>query len=224
MPDCQKWAAWKDHHPRPGPVVRVEADCRFGMKGFSVELKRPGSQVTAVRGPAVWPRGSGAPTFTVKTVASQFYALEVTRDLALFAETGTLNWTTEKAYATWQHSALIAANTVSLPADAWNRLKTADCLFYRIRTSAAPNRWTNVKCVPPPSEVRTSPLMAIVDAIGDLEKPNHLALYRLIVPPTGVPVPGEDTVRVTYSERSVPTLQKVTILPDGPTLDLDDVF
>ncbi|MGH7554435.1 MAG: hypothetical protein ACREMQ_15630, partial [Longimicrobiales bacterium] len=71
---------------------------------------------------------------------------------------------------------------------------------------------------------RTSPLIAIVDALGDLDKPDHVALYRLIFPPTGVPVPGESTIHVTYSERTVPRLQKITILPDGPTLDLDDVF
>jgi hypothetical protein len=205
-------------------VLRVEANCRFTTKGFSVELKRPGSQVPAVRGPAIWLRASGAPTFNVKIPAGQFYALEVTEDLALFAESGTQNWMPEKVYATWQHRNLIATATVTLPADAWNRLKNVDCLFYRIRTSSAPDRWANVKCIPPPTEARTSPLIAIVDALGDLEKSDHLALYRLIFPPAGVPVPGDHMIHVTYSERSVPTLQKVTILPDGPTLDLDDVF
>jgi hypothetical protein len=204
--------------------VRVEGDCRFPIKGFSVELKRPGSNVAEVSGPAIWSRASAPPVFTVVVPPSEFYALEITTELALFSSSGTQAWTRDKVYATWQENALISTPTATLPADAWNRLKNADCLFYRIRSSTARDRWRNVRSIPPSSAARSVPFIALVDTVGDLARPDRLVLYRLIIPPAGVPVPGENTIHVAYSEQSAVPVKKVTVLPDGPTLDLEDVF
>jgi hypothetical protein len=224
VPDCQNWAAWRDHHPRPGPVLRVEADCTFPTAGFTVDLRRPGSRLAAIAGPAVWSRAGAPPVFTVQVAAGQFYSLEVTTDLAQFAQRDPPGWTADKTYATWQDTSLLSDRTVALPDQAWNRLKDTDCLFYRIRTSSERDHWKDVTCSPPPAQARSSPFVAVVDAMGDLDKPDRLVLCRLVFPPTGAPAAGQTLVHVAYSEQTAAAFQKVTILPEGITLDVDEVF
>ncbi len=218
------WTAWRDHQPRPGPVVRVQAECTFPTPGFTVELRRPGSRVAQVRGPAIVSRAGPPPAFQVAAAPGRFFALEVTTDITFFEQTNPAGWTPDRTHATWQDGPLLAGSSVALPLEAWNRLKNADCLFYRIRTSSRQDGWSDVECTPPPSEARSSPVVAVVAALTGLTDPDRLVLFRLAFPPSGGSVGDSTTVRATYVERTDEAFSRVTILPDRTTVEFEDVF
>jgi len=189
-----------------------------------VELRRPGSPIPQVRGPALASRGGNPPAFDVAIDPTRFYALEVTTDLALFARPDTAEWTEDRTYATWTDGPLLSSPRVVLPATAWTRMKGADCLFYRIRTSARKDAWVDADCSPPLSKTRSSPFIAIVDSLDELTAPDHLVLSRLVFPPEAGSGTSPAVVRVSYSEPGTEPLQRVTIVPDGLTLDIEEVF
>ena len=210
-------------------MLRIKGECTF-PKAVGVTLRRPGSRIPQVRGPAIVERSGNPPGFDVAIDPARFYALEVCTDPSLFQQRDTAGWTPDQTYATWADGPLLTAAHVALPADAWNRLKHADCLFYRLRTSSKPNGWADVEVSPTTSDPSVYPLAAIVDSLQGLTDPDCRVVFRVVLPASPAPVTPATAVTlatvaaVAYSEPVVEPLRHVTILPDGVTLDIDDVF
>lgn len=227
MPDCQ-WIAWRDHLPKGDPTLLVQGDCSFPQPGFSVELRRPlppspSAQPPVVRGPSVVERGAGPPAFQVDPGPSRFYAIEVTTNSSLFAPGVNLaQLPADQFYASWQSGGLLPPGQFTLPPTVWARLQGADFLFYRIATSSSPTSWVNpMRSL---GQDGSDPFLSIVDSAAGLDAPSLMVLACLITPPAGSPAPQVTVVHCAYKEVTTGPYTTTTILPQGVSVAIEDVF
>lgn len=115
-------------------------------------------------GPQTASRQSLPPLFDVVTVpAGTAYAVEFATAPELFdrnahgAERNDANF-----YATWQDSMLLSSSSYRLPGAAWERLKSADRIAYRILTSASSTGWVSVKASTADAAFGAAPVVRIV--------------------------------------------------------------
>lgn len=125
-------------------------------------LKAPGDEVSdtgggtgagpsetrypSVEGPNEHNRNASPPVFRVNKGSNPYYYLEITSDYNLFSNRDRRN--SSNFYATWKDSDVssrLTQRTFQLPEDAWNRLKSADKLYYRVGTTSSSdvNLWEN---------------------------------------------------------------------------------
>jgi hypothetical protein len=96
-----------------------------------------------VTGPARVSRQDAAPTFDVDSGANPYFVFEITSDPDLFNSGGR---TTDNFYASWDDdnaSARLTGSRYTLPDSAWESLKAADRLYYRIGSTSSANSWAD---------------------------------------------------------------------------------
>ena len=120
-----------------------------------------GPSITAVASAI---RSQPSPVFTVRSGPNPFYAVEVATDALLFdaAQHG-FERTTSNFYASWQAAGLTSDPTYSLPGDAWDQLKFASRLYYRMISSASQLEWINAQATTPDARAGEAPSISIND-------------------------------------------------------------
>jgi len=81
-------------------------------------------------------RDWGPPVFSVDLSPGTYYAVEVA-----ISPDSLVKRTPAEFYASWAHSNLLRTPSFILPAEVWERLKTASRLYYRMRPSSHPTTW-----------------------------------------------------------------------------------
>jgi hypothetical protein len=228
LSDCQNWIAWIDHRPRPTPVVRVQGDCVLPA-GSTVLLRRPLSSDAAptpsIQGPLFVTRGGPPPAFNVNAGPGRFYSLEVSADPALFrGRNASTRFPPSVFYDTWQDGTLLSGDQASLPGNVWASLQAADFLFYRIVTSSRQDVWENPASSDAGAAPGQGPMLAIVDSDDGLDDPGRLILVRIVSLPPGGEVGDAAFQRAAYAEATKIAYRSATVLPDGVTVDVDDVY
>ncbi len=133
------------------PAFESQVPFTIGVRALSggVYIKPPSKP--SVQGPASRSRDDTGPlTFIVSPGANRYYVFEITSDWSLFdkAKNGSRR-SANNFYGSYADSAMpkrLTQLTFSLPPSAWDKLKAADTLYYRIVTtsSATPPRWDNL--------------------------------------------------------------------------------
>ncbi len=93
--------------------------------------------------PSPYSRNSTAPVFQVNKGANPYYYVELATDSSLFVY-GNTNRTANNWYATWAER--LTAPTWQMPGSAWNLLKNAPRIYYRVgSTSSTGTGWNDHK-------------------------------------------------------------------------------
>jgi hypothetical protein len=95
-----------------------------------------------VIGAAEWSRDGSPPSFDVDTGGAPYYVFEIARDAATLDDPNRV--TGPDFYASWDDPASPARLTESpfvLPQSAWDQLKSADMLSFRVGTTTSANSW-----------------------------------------------------------------------------------
>lgn len=117
-----------------------------------------------ISGPPRWSRGGPAPSFTIDTAGRPLFAVELVSRPELFTADGADGRTPETAYGSWEDMLSQAASTFDLPAQAWQRLRGADRLYYRVHTGWDQD-WTGGSLVSTPGdESASAPSTELTDA------------------------------------------------------------
>lgn len=121
-------------------TIDLSASSSTGTDTSSVSSTSP-----SVTGPATLDRDNdSAPTFNVNTGGVPYYIFEMTSDYTLFANTSGRN--SSNFYGSYNDSSVpnrLTGATFNLPDAAWQSLKSADKLFYRIGTTTSQTGWDN---------------------------------------------------------------------------------
>ncbi len=126
-----------------------------------------------VDGPTQWRRDAGPPSLRVDPGPGRFYAVEFAVDSALFdaATRGGGPQPVDRFYASWDESALFQAPSYpadwTMPEPAWEALRPAPRLYYRIWGSDAASAWTRAVASTEDSEHASAPSMELVDSEED---------------------------------------------------------
>lgn len=140
------------------------------------ELSTGGSSTTpstgtrpSITGPSTHPRTSGAPTFQINPGGNSYYAVEVATRADLFDQAGHGSERNQSNfYGSWQDTALMNGTSYILPTTVWNRIKTADRLYFRIFTSASSSDWVNYEVSTPYSQATSAPSLQITGASSSI--------------------------------------------------------
>lgn len=116
-----------------------------------------------IQGPTAVAQSGSPPMFQVDPGPNAFYAYEIATQPELFDQIqhGAERWP-ENFYASWQASGLIAAPTVRLPDEVWNRLKNTNRLYYRVWTSASRDQWHSAETTTSDTQAASAPFVQIV--------------------------------------------------------------
>jgi subtilisin family serine protease len=136
---------------------------------------QPTTPKSSIEGPSiqvVYNPAGPPPTFKVQTGANAFYAVEIAREPALFATAGQAarvytdtvpveNGLKANFFASWRGGPLQSGATYTLPQTAWEALRDAPRLFYRIVTSAAADSWNAVSRSTSDQAVESAPALLL---------------------------------------------------------------
>ena len=114
----------------------------------TADTAQPPTVQPAVRptiiGPATASKTAAAPTFQIDPSPNSYYVVEVATAPELFDILGNGgNRTANNFYGSWSDRPNLHAATYTLPLLVWNRLKTADRLYYRVGSMAGPAGYDN---------------------------------------------------------------------------------
>jgi metacaspase-1 len=94
--------------------------------------------------------------------ANQYYIFEITSDPSLFGSSDSRS--SDNFYATWDDSsapARLSDSTYTLSQDAWDALKNADQLWFRIGTTSSETDWDNYTVSTDDDQGDTAPSLEI---------------------------------------------------------------
>jgi hypothetical protein len=115
----------------------------------------------SIIGPTSVFRDSEGPTFEINLGGRQMYAVEVATDASLFeSSVNEALRNSSNFYASWDEG-LISDLPFLMPSNAWNNLKVADHLYYRLHV-ADDNSWGNYDVSLPDNEALNAPSMKVV--------------------------------------------------------------
>jgi hypothetical protein len=121
----------------------------------------------SVRGPESIVRSQEAPAFEVDPGPNTYYVFEITSRPDLFANVRDAERTGENFYATWKdpdQPSRLQGSTYNLPENAWEQLKGADRLYYRIGSTSSPaGGWDNYMVSTGDQEGESAPSLRVVD-------------------------------------------------------------
>ncbi len=171
----------------------------------------------SVSGPASWARGGGAPVFDVNPGSNPYYIFEITSrpELLDIAAHGTER-TDSNFYGSWGDGSVPSRLTnrqFQLPEAAWQRLRAAEALYFRIGTTSSSTGWDNYTVSTADSQAASAPVMRISDSIAPSPQPP-------LSPPTQ---PGHRTLRRGDRGEDVRELQSLLVGRGFPT-SVDGVF
>jgi hypothetical protein len=122
----------------------------------------------SISGQSSHDRTSGGPTFTISIGNNSYYAVEAAASSDLFDQAAHGSERTDSNfYGSWSDTALMSELTYTLPDAAWERLKSADSLYYRLLTSSSASDWVDFEVSTPDSEASTAPSILLT---GDVNR------------------------------------------------------
>jgi hypothetical protein len=117
----------------------------------------------SVRAPELWFRAEEPPAFDVAAGPGRYYVLEVaTRPELLDLERHGAERTPFNFYATWSDSPPLTHARYRLPERAWQQLRQADRLFYRIGTTSSPGGYDDYAVSVPDDQGSRAPAIHIL--------------------------------------------------------------
>ena len=145
------------------------ADTSFiKQRPFTVTTDATNAPVTSslwVTGPESLSRSDAAPTFRVNPGPNIYFIFEVATDASLF-DTGNARTrrNTANFYGSWSDSPHFSGTEYTLPDAVWQRLKSADTLYYRIGSTATSEGWTGYMVSTPDQQYANAPYISISGA------------------------------------------------------------
>lgn len=126
----------------------------------------PGGAGPSMQGPQTMRRTDGPPTFQFQTGSNPYFAVEVATRADLFDNAGhSAERNQTNFFASWQVAPYFrTGSSYTLPADAWDRLKNADRLFYRLWTTASNTGWVSQRTTTPDAQAATAPAIMITSS------------------------------------------------------------
>jgi hypothetical protein len=171
-----------------------------GVADKPFEDQRPFSPGTAaqvsaplnpsITGPQSIDRSAGPPTFDVVTGSNPYYIVEITSRPELFdyvsngSERSPSNF-----YATWNDSAApsrLTSPTFTLSEEAWEELRDADRLYYRIGTTSSSTAWDDYMLSTGDADGASGPSLEITSASVSPQPPSG----PRVTGPASVPASG----------------------------------
>jgi metacaspase-1 len=149
----------------PDPVFEQQKP--FTIEGGGDSSQTPTGQ-PSVKGPLSWSRDSEeSPSFIVSTGSNRYYIFEATTRPELFDITNHgQERTDQNFYGTWQDHNLpsrLTATNFPLPQDAWERLRNAGRIYYRIGTTSSTTGWDNYQVSTGDSDGQMAPSITITE-------------------------------------------------------------
>src|SRR5262249_19012055 len=117
--------------------VNASAALQALSAGAGPSVPATGTTVPTVTAPASVLRSGPAPALQVNPRPNSFYAVELATVPELLAASRSADRTPSNFFATWQTSSLLSAPLFQLPAAAWNALKPANRVYFRVVTSSS---------------------------------------------------------------------------------------
>lgn len=122
-----------------------------------------------ITGPLTHDAGGDPPTFTLELGRNRFYAVEVTADGRLFDRAANEGRRTPtNFYVSWRdglHEAQGPTTTYTLPASVWDRLRSAERLYYRLlTTSSRKSDWPDYQTSTPDDKGAEAPRIDLLKA------------------------------------------------------------
>jgi hypothetical protein len=125
-----------------------------------VAVAEPQLQAPTIIGPDQYDRNGLPLEFHLGATWNKYLAVEVAGDSQLF---DAVNHATDRTPANWFASwtqgliEALADTTYTLPLDAWQNLRTAQYLYYRVLTSADKGAWTNFQTSTTDADAASAP-------------------------------------------------------------------
>lgn len=143
----------------------------------------------AISGPESYPANAEPPRFRVEPGQNRFFAVEVATHWRLFdRDSSERERTPDTFYASWHDGMQEAAGFTifQLPTDAWDHLRTAGRLYYRLLTASTPTRdWPNYQASTTDEEAGEAPWIRLTG-----ERVEHLPFTTQ---PLTIETPGQAT-------------------------------
>jgi hypothetical protein len=165
------------------PSTQTPNYFKVGVNNPDFETQRPfiidgavssgtSSSTPNVVGPSSLDRTvDNAPTFNVNTAGAPYYIFEITTDSSLFANRGGRN--TSNFYGSYDDSGVVPSRltsaTFNLPDPAWQTLKSADTLYYRVGTTTSLTGWDNYTDSTTDDQGANAPSIAVTGAKAGME-------------------------------------------------------
>jgi hypothetical protein len=135
-----------------------EAQRPFSIGGVPAVAPNP-----TVSGPAVWSRGPTPPAFSVDA-GGRYYVLEVASDPSLFDITANgANRTATNFYGSWSDQPRATGTTYTLPQAAWEKVRVADRLYYRVGSTPGPTGWDDYRVSAGDEAGTSAPYLDVID-------------------------------------------------------------
>jgi hypothetical protein len=144
---------------RPSSAFETEAP-------FSIAAGGVPSQGPSVEGPKDLSRGAGPPAFRVRPGSNRYYIFEITSQPELFDPANLRDRTASNFYATWDDPTAperLTQETYDLPQSAWDRLRFADRLYFRVGTTSTATGWDNYRVSTFDDKGATAPYIQLTD-------------------------------------------------------------
>lgn len=115
-----------------------------------------------VTGPTSISRTDPAPTFTVNPGTNSYFVFEIATDASLF-DTGNARDRRNDTnfYGSWSDSPHYSGTEYTLPDQVWQRLSSADTLYYRIGSTATQDGWSNYMVSTPDQQYANAPSFSL---------------------------------------------------------------
>jgi hypothetical protein len=126
---------------------------------------QPVASTLWVTGPTSMSRSDPAPTFTVNPGPNNYFVFEIATDASLFDTGNARNRRNDQNfYGSWSDSPHFSGTQYTLPDTVWDRLKSADALYYRIGSTATKEGWTDYMVSTPDQQYANAPSISLSGA------------------------------------------------------------
>jgi metacaspase-1 len=144
----------------------IDASASSSSLGSSSPGTPASSSNPKVTGPATIDRDTaGAPTFNVDLAGAPYYIFEITSEPSLFSNRDARS--DSNFYGSYNDSGVpsrLTTATFTLPDTAWQSLKAADTLYYRIGTTTSQTGWDNYTASTPDDQATNAPSISVTGA------------------------------------------------------------
>lgn len=142
------------------------------QRPFTIDVSNSGSATQGssatpgVSGPATLNRDSdSAPIFNVNRAGAPYYIFEIASDASLFSNQNAR--TSSNFYGSYNdpgEPSRLTSASFTLPDPAWQNLKSADTLYYRIGTTTSQTGWDNYTASTTDDQASSAPSIAVSGA------------------------------------------------------------
>jgi subtilisin family serine protease len=157
------WTDWQtslpDEEAASAPSIEIRSGAAEGP------IPEPVGGRPTIAGPDTISRDEGPPEFRISLAGNPLYAVEVATRRELFDGSHDEERTDDTFYGSWQDENLFDTTPYQLSPTAWDRLRNADRLFYRLHT-AQDAQWNGWETSLPDAEAMNAPEIVIAGGSG----------------------------------------------------------